>query len=74
MPAHPSSANGLGAIGLPAGLVAQAETADPGSAEIAEGLIGIDEVQRALNRSRASVYRYTNTDPAISIRLSTRAS
>jgi hypothetical protein len=28
-----------------------------------ETLIGIDEVQRALNRSRASVYRYTNTDP-----------
>ncbi len=27
------------------------------------GLIGIDEVQNALNRSRASVYRYTNTDP-----------
>ena len=26
-------------------------------------LIGIDEVQKALNRSRASVYRYTNTDP-----------
>lgn len=25
-------------------------------------LIGIDDVQRALNRSRASVYRYTNTD------------
>ena len=33
------------------------------SGESAEGLIGIDEVQRALNRSRASVYRYTNTDP-----------
>ena len=63
MPPQPSSANGLGAIGLPGGLVAQAEPADPGSAEIAEGLIGIDEVQRALNRSRASVYRYTNTDP-----------
>jgi hypothetical protein len=31
--------------------------------ESAEGLIGIDEVQKALNRSRASVYRYTNTDP-----------
>jgi hypothetical protein len=31
---------------------------EPGS-----GLIGIDEVQKALNRSRASVYRYTNTDP-----------
>mgnify|MGYP006275176565 FL=1 len=28
-----------------------------------DGLIGIDEVQRCLNRSRASVYRYTNTDP-----------
>ena len=63
MPPQPNSANGLGAIGLPGGLVAQAEPADPGSAEITEGLIGIDEVQRALNRSRASVYRYTNTDP-----------
>ena len=28
-----------------------------------DALIGIDEVQGALNRSRASVYRYTNTDP-----------
>ena len=28
-----------------------------------DGLIGIDDVQRTLNRSRASVYRYTNTDP-----------
>ncbi len=35
---------------------------DPNT-ESAEGLIGIDEVQKALNRSRASVYRYTNTDP-----------
>jgi len=26
-------------------------------------LTSIDDVQRALNRSRASVYRYTNTDP-----------
>ena len=25
-------------------------------------LVGIDEVQKFLNRSRASVYRYTNTD------------
>ncbi len=25
-------------------------------------LVGIDEVQKCLNRSRASVYRYTNTD------------
>ncbi len=28
-----------------------------------ETLFGIDEVQKSLNRSRASVYRYTNTDP-----------
>ncbi len=27
-----------------------------------ETLVGIDEVQKSLNRSRASVYRYTNTD------------
>lgn len=36
----------------------------PGETESASpSLIGIDEVQKALNRSRASVYRYTNTDP-----------
>lgn len=29
----------------------------------AESLITIEEVQKALSRSRASVYRYTNTDP-----------
>ena len=29
----------------------------------ADALVGIDDVQKALNRSRASVYRYTNTDP-----------
>ncbi len=28
----------------------------------ADGLIGVEEVQKSLNRSRASVYRYTNTD------------
>jgi len=33
------------------------------SATGGESLIGIDEVQKALSRSRASVYRYTNTDP-----------
>ena len=27
-----------------------------------ESLLNIDEVQKTLNRSRASVYRYTNTD------------
>jgi hypothetical protein len=44
------------------GLVVGAEGA-ANSAETNENLIGIDEVQRSLNRSRASVYRYTNTDP-----------
>ncbi|MCX5968009.1 MAG: resolvase [Cyanobacteria bacterium] len=34
-----------------------------GSAESGDPLIGIDDVQKSLNRSRASVYRYTNTDP-----------
>ena len=29
----------------------------------ADCLVGIDDIQRSLNRSRASVYRYTNTDP-----------
>lgn len=29
----------------------------------AAGLLDVEAVQRALNRSRASVYRYANTDP-----------
>jgi hypothetical protein len=33
------------------------------ASQASEGLICIDDVQKALNRSRASVYRYTNTDP-----------
>ena len=37
---------------------------DPAPASVqAEALVGIDDVQKSLNRSRASVYRYTNTDP-----------
>ena len=28
-----------------------------------DALVGIDDVQKSLNRSRASVYRYTNTIP-----------
>jgi len=28
-----------------------------------DSLVNVDDVQRSLNRSRASVYRYTNTDP-----------
>ena len=67
MPPFPSSVNALGmAAGAmlgsdlaPGEQVAEVEAAS----EASEGLIGIDEVQKALNRSRASVYRYTNTDP-----------
>lgn len=33
------------------------------SSNTSEALVGIDDVQKSLNRSRASVYRYTNTDP-----------
>ena len=51
-----SARDGGSAPGLESGV------SDPGSGA-AEALIGIDEVQKALNRSRASVYRYTNTDP-----------
>ena len=50
--------NGLGSL-HPQGV--SADAAAPGDSN--ENLIGIDEVQRCLNRSRASVYRYTNTDP-----------
>lgn len=31
--------------------------------EQSSGLMTIEEVQKAINRSRASVYRYANTDP-----------
>ncbi len=33
------------------------------SPDVVDALIAIDDVQKSLNRSRASVYRYTNTDP-----------
>lgn len=43
-----------GAVAAPVGVAGES---------LSELLIGIDEVQKSLNRSRASVYRYTNTDP-----------
>jgi hypothetical protein len=48
----------FGEFASPAGFPGGGGESDPAGA-----LIGIDEVQKALNRSRASVYRYTNTDP-----------
>ena len=36
---------------------------DNSSRETTEGLLDLEAVQRALNRSRASIYRYANTDP-----------
>ncbi len=32
------------------------------SSNLSDALLNIDDVQKTLNRSRASVYRYTNTD------------
>lgn len=62
-----SSAIGSGAAlgaGLGLGLVGDGVIPPTdAAANEADNLIGIDEVQKALNRSRASVYRYTNTDP-----------
>jgi hypothetical protein len=46
-----------------AAAVIAAQSEAPGGESSGDNLIGIDEVQRCLNRSRASVYRYTNTDP-----------
>ena len=60
-------ASAFGSVNLgPSGISSAGGTAAEAAAnssESAENLIGIDEVQRSLNRSRASVYRYTNTDP-----------
>jgi len=36
-----------------------------GSPTAHQGLMSIDEIQKVLNRSRASVYRYANTDPEV---------
>jgi hypothetical protein len=59
-PAQAAPALGaIDSVGLAAGLV----DTPPLDSPPADGLIGIDDVQRTLNRSRASVYRYTNTDP-----------
>jgi hypothetical protein len=55
------AANGVQA--LAASLIQENGAAGPGSDRSEELLITIDDVQKALNRSRASVYRYTNTDP-----------
>jgi hypothetical protein len=54
-------AGGLGSdVGLSATDLTAFGAAPSGESD---ALVGIDDVQKALNRSRASVYRYTNTDP-----------
>lgn len=66
LPQPALASGGSNAIGGDAGIDAMGELqaiGAGGSGEGADNLIGIDEVQKALNRSRASVYRYTNTDP-----------
>ncbi|NJM95848.1 MAG: resolvase [Phormidesmis sp. RL_2_1] len=44
---------------------AVAVSADSITIDTADQLIPIESVQKILNRSRASVYRYANTDPQI---------
>jgi hypothetical protein len=52
-------------VGQPGSAGLSQPTNDPAAqvSDSSDGLIGIEEVQKCLNRSRASVYRYTNTDP-----------
>jgi hypothetical protein len=61
---HPvlDRSTGAGALGQGADALLTADPSGGGDAA-SDALIGIDDVQKALNRSRASVYRYTNTDP-----------
>lgn len=62
--AFPASSRADGSLPqLVPGAAPSAAAGADASSQSAEALIGIDEVQKALNRSRASVYRYTNTDP-----------
>ena len=53
-----SGANARGEESLEKGLDSVANS----SSSASESLLTIEEVQKTLNRSRASVYRYTNTD------------
>ena len=55
---HPGGLGGGTTDGVAS--LAAAASSDAGDGD---ALIGIDDVQKSLNRSRASVYRYTNTDP-----------
>lgn len=57
-----TSTSGSQAAGSVVGTSPAADGAS-GPEASADALIGIDVVQKSLNRSRASVYRYTNTDP-----------
>ena len=61
---HPvlDRSTGAGALGQGTDSLGVSDPAAGGDAG-SDALIGIDDVQKALNRSRASVYRYTNTDP-----------
>lgn len=35
------------------------------SSSLTQGLMTVEAVEKALNRSRASIYRYANTDPEV---------
>jgi hypothetical protein len=60
-PIGTGGANGVQA--LASSLMQENGASASGAERSEELLVSIDDVQKALNRSRASVYRYTNTDP-----------
>ena len=64
-PLNGSGLTGSSQAGSTPGLSAEGSAASPLDPTDggADALIGIEDVQKSLNRSRASVYRYTNTDP-----------
>jgi hypothetical protein len=64
-PLNGSGLTGSSQAGSTVGFSAEGSAAsplDPSDGGV-DALIGIEDVQKSLNRSRASVYRYTNTDP-----------
>ena len=58
-PGHPGQVDAIGAVPPDGAFLAGGD----GGSSAQDALIAIEDVQKALNRSRASVYRYTNTDP-----------
>ncbi len=56
-------ANGGSSLQMAGQGTATASLVEAPEPQAMDALVPIEDVQKALNRSRASVYRYTNTDP-----------